>query len=99
MNEDVLWVEKLKEIAQRKNLGEPKLQHHELKTTGRFLATITLAGESYLTYPQDFADLMDAYEEAARQVQHFILKLSLEFFINNINTNSLLGLSSTVGEN
>ena len=73
MNEDILWVEKLKDIAQRNNLGQPQLKHSVLKT-GRYLATITVAGESYLTYPQDFADLMDAYEEAARQVENQLMQ-------------------------
>lgn len=49
------------------------MQHQALASTGRYIATITIDGEKFISYPSDFDDVLSAYEEAARQACHQLL--------------------------
>ncbi|XP_045034249.1 LOW QUALITY PROTEIN: uncharacterized protein LOC116929146 [Daphnia magna] len=65
------YCERLKTLVTTYNLGKVTLNHNQLKT-GRFIASIKVGQEMFITYPQDFENVTDAYEDAARQaVKHF----------------------------
>ncbi|KAI9552460.1 hypothetical protein GHT06_022826 [Daphnia sinensis] len=65
------YCERLKTLVTTNNLGKVTLNHNQLKT-GRFIASIKVGQEMFITYPQDFDSVTDAYEDAARQaVIHF----------------------------
>ncbi|XP_059353168.1 mucin-2-like isoform X2 [Daphnia carinata] len=65
------YCERLKTLVTTYNLGKVTLNHNQLKT-GRFIASIKVGQNMFITYPQDFENVTDAYEEAARQaVIHF----------------------------
>jgi len=53
------------------NLGRVSLNHNQMKS-GRYIASIKVAQELFITYPEDFEIKTDAYEYAAKQaVEHF----------------------------
>jgi hypothetical protein len=53
------------------NLGRVSLNHSQLKS-GRYIACIKVGQEMFMTYPEDFQEITDAYEAAAKQaVKYF----------------------------
>lgn len=65
------YCERLKTLVTTHNLGKVTLNHNQLKT-GRFVASIKVGQDMFITYPKDFENLTDAYEDAAEQaVNHF----------------------------
>lgn len=65
------YCERLKAMMAKYKLGRITLNHNQLKS-GRFIASIKVGQEMFMTYPEDFEIMTDAYEYAAKQaVEHF----------------------------
>ena len=65
------YCERLKKVVAKYNLGRVTLSHNQLNS-GRFIASIKVGQEMFMTYPEDFEIMTDAYENAAKQaVEHF----------------------------
>ena len=62
----ITFLERLKGVIEKYHLGKVTLSDSKLKS-GRFIASIQVGVEKFMTYPEDFEELTDAYEAAAKQ--------------------------------
>lgn len=66
-----MYVERLKRLVDKYKLGRVNCNTYPMKN-GNYIATMQVGKEKFLTYPEDFAELVDATEYAAQLACHYI---------------------------